>query len=81
MIQVLAVQISYSDVFSIDHDRGYEEDIVAGDIVRTGPNLYPHFTVVAVAGDKAWVRNTQNESDSITSLSRCRKIIHEVILD
>jgi hypothetical protein len=65
---------SYSDVFSIDHDRGYEEEIQAGDIVRTGPNLFPHFEVVAVHGDKAWVRNVQSGADHLALLSRCRKI-------
>jgi len=65
---------SYSDVFSISHERGYEEDIQAGDIVRTGPNLFPHFEVVAVHGDKAWVRNVVNGADHLALLSRCRKI-------
>lgn len=65
---------SYSDVFSIEHDRGYHEEIRAGDIVRTGTNLFPHFEVLAVHGDKAWVRNVQNGSDHLALLSRCRKI-------
>lgn len=65
---------SYSDVFSISHERGYEEEIQAGDIVRTGPNLFPHFEVVAVHGDKAWVRNVVNGADHLALLSRCRKI-------
>jgi hypothetical protein len=65
---------SYSDVFAIDHDRGYDEDIAAGDVVRTGPNLFPHFEVLAVHGDKAWVRNTANGSDHLALVSRCRKI-------
>lgn len=65
---------SYSDVFSISHEREYEEDIQAGDLVRTGPNLFPHFEVVAVHGDKAWVRNVVNGSDHLALLSRCRKI-------
>jgi hypothetical protein len=78
---VAVVQISYSDVFSINHDRDYHEDIKPGDVVRTGPNLFPHFLVVAVSGDKAWVQNTQNGVDSIAQLSRCRKIIHEVVAD
>ena len=68
------VQVSYSDLFSINHDREYEEDIQVGDLVRTGPNLYPHYTVIAVNGDKAWVRNVQNGLDGVTSISRCRKI-------
>jgi len=65
---------SYSDVFSISHERGYDEEIRAGDLVRSGPNLFPHFEVVAVHGDKAWVRNVQNGSDHLALLSRCRKI-------
>jgi hypothetical protein len=65
---------SYSDVFSISHERDYEEDIRVGDLVRTGLNLHPHFEVVAVHGEKAWVRNVQNGTDHLAMLSRCRKI-------
>jgi hypothetical protein len=65
---------SYSDVFAIDHDRGYEEDIRVGDIVRTGENLFPHFEVLAVHGEKVWVRNVQNGSDHLALLVRCRRI-------
>ncbi len=66
--------VSYSDVFEIDHNRGYVEEIAVGDLVRTGPNLFPHFTVVALHGDKAWVRNTENGADALAFLDRCRKI-------
>ena len=65
---------SYSDVYGISHDRDYDEDIAAGDIVRTGPNLFPHFEVVAVHGDKAWVRNLSNGGDHLAMVSRCRRI-------
>jgi len=65
---------SYSDVFSISHDRDYEEEIIVGDLVRTGPNLFPHFEVLAVHGDKAWVRNVSNGADHLALISRCRKI-------
>ncbi len=67
-------QVSYSDVFAINHEREYDEDIQAGDMVRTGPNLHPHFTVVAISGDKAWVRNIETGVDGLTAISRCRKI-------
>lgn len=69
---------SYSDVFAIDHERGYDEEIVAGDQVRTGPNLFPHFEVLAVHGDRAWVRNTANGVDHLALVSRCRKINGQV---
>ena len=65
---------SYSDVFSINHDREYDEDIQPGDLVRTGVNLHPHFEVVAVHGDKAWVRNVQNGADHLAQLDRCRRL-------
>lgn len=65
---------SFSDVFSIDHERGYDEEIKVGDLVRTGPNLFPHFDVIAVHGDKAWVRNVQSGEDHLALLARCRKI-------
>lgn len=68
------VQVSYSDVYQIVHDREYEELIQVGDLVRTGSNSFPHYTVVAVSGDKAWVRNVDSGLDGLTSLSRCRKI-------
>jgi hypothetical protein len=65
---------SYSDVFAINHDREHDEDIRAGDIVRTGTNLFPHFEVLAVHGDKAWVRNVQTGADHLALVIRCRKI-------
>lgn len=65
---------SYSDVFQISHDREHDEDIQVGDLVRTGANYHPHFTVIAVSGDKAWVRNVQNGADSLALISRCRKL-------
>lgn len=70
---------SYSDVFSISLDRGYDEDIRVGDLVRTGPNLFPHFDVIAVHGDKAWVRNVQTGVDHLAFVSRCRKINGEPV--
>ena len=65
---------SYSDVFDIQHERGYDEVIQVGDTVRTGQNLYPHYQVIAVNGDTVWVRNMQTGADGLTALSRCRRI-------
>ena len=66
-------------MFAIDHDRGYDEEIIVGDLVRTGQNLYPHFEVLAVHGDKAWVRNTDNGADHLAMIARCRKIGGEAL--
>jgi hypothetical protein len=65
---------SYSDVFGISHERDAHEEIQAGDLVRTGPNQFPHFSVIAVSGDKAWVRNVSTGADALALVSRCRKI-------
>jgi hypothetical protein len=75
------VRSSYSDVFSITHERGLEEPIVAGDLVRTGTNAFPHYQVIAVYGDKVWVRDVQYGSDGITSLNLCRKINGPISLE
>lgn len=68
--------ISYSDVFAINFGRGYEEEIYPGAVVRTGQNLFPHFEVVAVLADKAWVRNLQTGADHIASTS-CLRLIQQ----
>jgi hypothetical protein len=65
---------SYSDVFAIDHDRDYDEEIGVGDLVRSGANHFPHFEVIAVHGDKAWVRNVANGADHLAPLVRCRRV-------
>ncbi len=66
--------VTYSDVFSLELERGYDEEIRPGDLVRTSENLYPHFSVIAVYGDKAWVRNVETGVDGLTTVARCRKI-------
>ena len=70
---------SYSDVFGISHEREYEEHIQAGDLVRSGANLFPYFKVIAVNGDKAWVRDVQTDIDYRMILSSCRKMIAEAL--
>lgn len=70
--------VSYSDVFGITLDRGVAENIRRGDLVRMGQNLFPHFEVVAVDADKAWVRNISDGTDHLAMLSRCRKVVDEL---
>ena len=70
------MSISYSDVFGISHERERAEDIRSGDLVRMGENLFPHFEVIAVHADKAWVRNVADGADHLASLGRCRKLMN-----
>jgi len=67
--------VSYADVFGIQPVRAHGADICPGDLVRTGANLFPHFVVIAIAGDKAWVRNTQTGADGVAPLDRCHRIV------
>lgn len=66
--------ISYSDVFEIEHDVGDVDAVAVGDVVRAGPNLFPHFDVVAVNGDMVWVRNIQSGQNALMPRARCRKV-------
>ena len=49
---------SYSDVFSIEHDRGHHEDILAGDIVR-----FYHGPGVATAELENWRKQFEEKGD------------------
>ena len=49
-------------------------DLNAGDVIRTGPNATPVFTVVAVHGDQAWVRDEHGNSDYIVPKARCSRV-------
>ena len=68
------VKVSYSGLYGIRHERDYEEHIAEGDLVKTGPNAYPYFHVLAVHGDRAWLRNVQTGMDGVVDLNRCRKV-------
>jgi hypothetical protein len=48
--------------------------IAVGDVIRTGENLHPHFEVIAMCHDRAWVRDTQYGTDHIVTVAGCSKI-------
>jgi len=66
--------LSYSDVFNLRHERDAPEEIRPGDLVRMGANHFPHYAVIAVDGDLAWVRNVTSGEDCLARLDRCRKM-------
>ena len=70
--EISPVPLSYSDVFDIRHECERPEAVRVGDLVRTGPNFHPHFEVIALNGDKAWVRNLVTGADSLAWVARCR---------
>lgn len=46
----------------------------AGDLVRTGENFHPHFRIIAVNDDRAWVREVQHGTDHVVPLGHCRRL-------
>ena len=43
-----------------------------GCLVRTGENFHPHFEIIALSGDKAWVRDVQYGTDHVVQAEACR---------
>ena len=48
--------------------------VSVGDLVRTGENFHPHFQVIAVTADRAWIQETQHGTDHIVPVDRCNRI-------
>ncbi len=48
--------------------------VTVGDLIRTGDNFHPHYRVIAVTDDKAWISDVQRGSDHVVPIARCRKI-------
>ena len=68
------LQVSYTDLIEISAEHEGDQDIQVGDLVKTGPNLYPHYTVIAIHAEKVWLRDVQTGMDGLTNLSRCKRI-------
>ena len=45
-----------------------------GGLVRTGENSHPHYHVIAVTEDRAWIRDTQHGTDHVVPIDRCRGV-------
>ena len=52
---------------------GPSDDIRPGDRVCTGASVHPNHEVIAIYGDKAWIRDLRSGCDGVTSLWRCHK--------
>ena len=68
------LQVSYTDLIEISAEHEGDQDIQVGDLVKTGPNLYPHYTVIAIHGEKVWLRDVQTGMDGLSNLAQCKKI-------
>lgn len=73
------MRISYANVFGVAADPKPGEPqpgepIVVGDLVATGRNRHPRFRVIALDGDKAWIRGVNQGRDHVVAVSRLRKL-------
>ena len=50
------------------------QSIATGDRVRTGDNFHPHYQVIALSGDRAWIRDVQYGTDHFIPIDRCRPL-------
>jgi hypothetical protein len=48
--------------------------IAAGDQIRTGEEFHPHYQLIALSEDKAWIRDLQHGTDHIIPIDRCPEI-------
>ena len=53
---------------------GTDHVLRIGALVRTSANLFPHYEVIAISGDKAWVRDVQYGTDVVVPAERCMPI-------
>lgn len=60
-------RISYLE----ERHNGEPDKVRVGDIVRTGPNDYPRFKVIAQDAGRVWLRNVLTGDDAIVSLAEC----------
>ena len=50
------------------------QTVHVGDTVRTGANRFPHYAVIALYDDMAWVRDVQTGAYGLTARSLCKKV-------
>jgi hypothetical protein len=62
------------DLYGLDSGEPCIQEIQVGDLVRTGSNRFPHYAVIALYDDMAWVRDVQTGAYGMTSLTLCRKV-------
>lgn len=68
--------MKYCDVYAIELHRKEDEPefFKVGDFIRTGLNRYPHFEILHIIDDRAWVRNVTNGQEQIAWLGIARRI-------
>lgn len=65
-------QVSYADLFGIVHEER-DEPLGEGDLVITGACDHPRYRIVAIQGDRAWIRS-ENGADYVVRIDRCKRV-------
>lgn len=52
----------------------WEQRVMEGDVILLGPNGLLAFEVIAVRGDKAWVRDVDGGRDGVVELAGVRRL-------
>ncbi len=68
------MRVSYANVFGLKREEGPWEPVAVGDLVTTGRNKHPRYTVIALADDKAWIRGLHQGRDHVVPVRRLRKL-------
>lgn len=72
----MAHPVEFDHATVLPFQENVRDPVMVGDMVRTGPNLFPHFRVVAIDVDhnKTWLRNLDTLKDDIVPSWKCQKI-------
>lgn len=62
------------ELYGLENGQTACQEIQVGDLVRTGSNRFPHYAVIALYDEMAWVRDVQTGAYGMTSLTLCRKV-------
>jgi len=50
-----------------------QSGLAIGDIVRAGANRYPQYKVIAISGERAWIRDVQYGHDHVVPIAGVTK--------
>ena len=66
--------MSYGDVLGLNAPPEGDKDLQEGETVTTWHNSYPQYYIVAIRGNRVWLRNVYNHSDFVADIANCRRV-------
>jgi glucose dehydrogenase len=65
--------MTYLNLFHVERPV-YDEAIAVGDVVTVGADPFRQYEVMAIRGQKAWLRDATTGMDNIVVAVRCRLV-------